>query len=145
MRVERFLTDSARRFPDKTALVAGGRRLTFSDLDGMSDRLAAGLVRNGLRRGERVIVFMENAWEAVAAIWAVLKAGGVFSPVNPSTKPDKLAYILNNCRAAARSSRTASSRLRRPPQSRARRRFVSAWSPERRARPFCRTRCASMS
>jgi long-chain acyl-CoA synthetase len=101
MRVERFLTDSARRFPDKTALVAGGRRLTFSDLDGMSDRLAAGLVRNGLRRGERVIVFMENAWEAVAAIWAVLKAGGVFSPVNPSTKPDKLAYILNNCRAAA--------------------------------------------
>ena len=101
MRVERFLTDGARRFPDKTALVAGGRRLTFSDLDGMSDRLAAGLVCNGLRRGERVIVFMENTWEAVAAIWAVLKAGGVFSPVNPSTKPDKLAYILSNCRAAA--------------------------------------------
>ena len=44
MRVERFLRDSARRFPDKTALVAGGRRLSFAELDALSDRLAAALV-----------------------------------------------------------------------------------------------------
>ena len=93
--------DSARRFPDKTALVAGGRRLTFAELDRMADRLAAGLVANGLERGDRVVIFMDNAWEAVAAILAVLKAGGVFCPVNSSTKADKLAYVLGNCRAAA--------------------------------------------
>jgi len=46
-------------------------------------------------------VFMDNAAEAVIAIFAALTAGAVFSPVNPSTKADKLAFILNNCRATA--------------------------------------------
>jgi non-ribosomal peptide synthetase component E (peptide arylation enzyme) len=40
MRVEQFLSDSAKRFPDKTALIAGGRRLSFAELDALSDRLA---------------------------------------------------------------------------------------------------------
>ena len=101
MRVERFLQVSARHFPDKTALVAGGRRLSFGDLDALSDRLAATLVQRGLVRGERVVVFMDNCWEAVVGMFAVLKAGGVFSPINPSTKADKLAYVINNCRASA--------------------------------------------
>jgi amino acid adenylation domain-containing protein len=101
MRVEDFLRDSARRSPDKTALVAGGRRLGYAELDAMSDRLAAALAQRGLQRGDRAIVFMDNCWEAVVAIFAVLKAGGVFSPINPSTKADKLAYVVNNCRARA--------------------------------------------
>ena len=101
MRVERFLKDSAGRFPDKPALIADGKRITFRELDAMSDRLAAALVQRGLKRGERVIVFMDNCWEAVTGIFAVLKAGAVFSPINPSTKADKLAYVINNCRASA--------------------------------------------
>jgi amino acid adenylation domain-containing protein len=101
MRVEQFLRDSARRFPDKIALVAGGRRVSYRKLDAMSERLAAALVARGLQRGERVIVFMDNCWEAVIGIFAVLKAGGVFSPINPSAKADKLAYVINNCRASA--------------------------------------------
>ncbi len=101
MRVEQFLAESALRHPDKTALVAGGRRISFRELNREADRFAAGLARRGVTRGDRVVVFMENRWEAVVAIFGALKAGAVFSPVNPSTKPDKLAYILNNCRAAA--------------------------------------------
>ena len=100
MRVEDFLRDSARRLPGKTALVAGKRRLTFAELDVMSDRLAAALGNRGIARGDRVVVFMENSFEAVVAIFAVLKAGAVFSPVNPSTKSEKLGFILNNGRAA---------------------------------------------
>jgi len=101
MRVERFLTDASRRFPHKTALVAGQARLTFAQIDAASDRLAAALRRNGVARGDRVVVFMDNCWQAVVGIFSVLKAGAVFSPVNPSTKADKLAYMLQNCRAAA--------------------------------------------
>ena len=101
MRVERFLTDSARRCGDKVALVAGGARLTYRDLDRASDRLAGALADRGVARGDRVIVFMDNCREAVIAIFAALKAGAVFSPVNPSTKADKLAYVINNCRARA--------------------------------------------
>jgi long-chain acyl-CoA synthetase len=100
MRVEQFLKESARRLPQKTALIAGGRRLSYGALDAMSDRLAAALARRGFLRGERAAVFMDNCWEAVAAVFAVLKAGGVFTPINPSTKADKLAYVISNCRAS---------------------------------------------
>ncbi len=101
MRVEQFLRNSAQSFGNKIALVAGPKRLTFAEIDVMSDRLATALLAKGVLRGDRVIVFMDNCWEAVVAIFAVLKAGAVFCPVNPSTKSQKLAYILNNCQAGA--------------------------------------------
>jgi long-chain acyl-CoA synthetase len=101
MRVEQFLTASARRFGDKVALVAGGARVTYRDLDRASDRLAGALTARGIGRGDRVVIFMDNCREAVIAIFAALKAGAVFSPINPSTKADKLAYVINNCRARA--------------------------------------------
>src|SRR5215471_14505616 len=101
MRVEEFLRDSARRCGDKAALVAGGARVTYCELDRASDRLAGALAARGIARGDRVVVFMDNCREAVVAIFAALKAGCVFSPINPSTKADKLAYVINNCRARA--------------------------------------------
>lgn len=100
-RIEGYLTASARKFGDKVALVAGGRRLTFSELDQLSDRIAVALTQGGVQRGDRVLVFMDNCWEAVVSIFAVLKAGAVFSPINPTTKADKLAFVAGNCRAVA--------------------------------------------
>ena len=101
MRIEQFLRDSARRHGDKTAVIAGPVRLTYREIDAASDRLAAALRASGVERHDRVVVFMDNCWEAVVAIYAVMKAGAVVSPVNPSTKADKLAYILNNSGATA--------------------------------------------
>src|SRR5580693_9027413 len=101
MRVEQFLRDSTQRFGDKVALVTGDARVTYRELDRASDRLAGALAARGIVRGDRVVVFMDNCREAVIAIFAALKAGAVFSPVNPSTKADKLAYVINNCRARA--------------------------------------------
>ncbi len=101
MRVETFLTASAARFGDKTALVAGTTRLSYAELDALSDRLAAGLKARGVGRDDRVLVFLDNCWEAAVAIFATLKAGATFSPINASTKADKLAYIAANCDARA--------------------------------------------
>ncbi len=100
MRVEDFLRESARRFAAKTALVAGRRRLTFAELDDMSDRMAAALAAHGIAPGDRVLVFMDNLWETAVSIFAVLKAGAVFCPINPLAKADDLAYVANDCRAA---------------------------------------------
>jgi long-chain acyl-CoA synthetase len=100
-RIEDDLRRSAARFADKVALVAGGRRLSYAELDRLSDSLAVALRQGGVERGDRVLVFMDNCWEAVVSIYAVLKAGAVFSPINPSTKSDKLAFVANNCRTAA--------------------------------------------
>jgi long-chain acyl-CoA synthetase len=101
VRIEAFLQDSERRFPEKTALVAGARRLSYRELAGQAARLAAVLRARGVRRGDRVVIFADNSPETVIAIFGVLQAGGVFSVVNPGTKPDKLGYILNNCAARA--------------------------------------------
>jgi amino acid adenylation domain-containing protein len=100
-RVESFLSESARRLPGKVALVADQQRLTYRDLDEASSRLAAGLRGHGVVRGDRVVIFADNCAQAVIGIFGVLKAGAVFCLVNPSTKADKLAYVLNNCEAKA--------------------------------------------
>ncbi len=96
-----YLNHSARRLPSKVALVCGDRRLTYSELELRSNALAHALIRRGVARGDRVIVFAENTAEAVISFWAVLKANAVVVMVNPQTRADKLAYYLNDCRAAA--------------------------------------------
>lgn len=101
MLVHDFLINSAARLPDKVALVCDGRRLTYRDLDQMTNRLAHALVEHGIRRGDRVAIIAPNSVEAVVGIFAVLKAGGVFVVINHTTKQDKLTAILNNCRASA--------------------------------------------
>ena len=101
MRVEHFLEKSRERFPGKEAIVCGSERLTYVELDDRANRLAHALRRIGVQRGDRVILFLENSTEAVVSIFAALKAGTVFSPVNPTTKADKLGFVLNNCRATA--------------------------------------------
>jgi long-chain acyl-CoA synthetase len=101
MRIENILRQTAKRLGNKTVLIAGEKRMSYAELDDLSDRLAASLWSEGIMRGDRVLVFMNNCWEATVAIYAILKAGAIFSPINASTKADKLAYIIENCRARA--------------------------------------------
>jgi amino acid adenylation domain-containing protein len=100
VQVESFLESSAANSPEKIALVSGGRRFTYADLEASANRLAWALIASGVQRGDRVAIYLENSPEAVIWIFAILKAGAVFLVVNPTTKMDKLCYILTNCRAA---------------------------------------------
>jgi len=101
MRVETLLRSSAATYPERIALAAGEVRLSFAELDEVSDRLAVSLRAHGLKRGDRVAIFMENTWEMAVAIFAVLKAGAVFCPVNPSLKAEGLRSVVDNCRPRA--------------------------------------------
>lgn len=101
MLVQSGLENNARSRRGKTAVVAGGRRYTYAELDAMANRLANALAESGVRRGDRVAIFLPNCAEAVAAIYGALKAGAVFVVINRSTKPDRLAHILEHCGAAA--------------------------------------------
>ncbi len=99
MLVQDFLHSSAARLPDKVALICDGQRLTYAEIDQIANRLANAMIEHGMRRGDRVAVYLNNSIEAVIGIFATLKAGGVFVTINHTTKQDKLIYILNNCRA----------------------------------------------
>ena len=99
MLVQEFLENSADSLPNKVALVSDGQRLTYAEVEAQANRLANAFKEQGLQRGDRVVLYLPNSIEIAIAIFAVLKAGGVFVPLNPSTKYDKCAYILNNCQA----------------------------------------------
>ncbi len=93
--------ETVRRLPDKVALACDGSRFTFSDLANRVDALARALRARGVRRGDRVALFLDNGVEMAAGVYAALKLGAVFIPVNPLTKQDKLAYLLRDARASA--------------------------------------------
>jgi amino acid adenylation domain-containing protein len=101
VQLETFLEHSARRLPHKIALVFGEQRLTYDEIEARCNRLAHALIAAGVDRGDRVAIFLDNSVEAVVSVFAVLKAGAVFVMVNPTTKADKLTWILNNCQAKA--------------------------------------------
>jgi long-chain acyl-CoA synthetase len=99
MLVERFLDTSAREHPGKTAIVSGSRRITYEALDRDANRLAHALRAAGVGRYDRVAIYLDNSIEAAIAVFATLKAGGVFVVLHPSTKSGKLARVMNDCRA----------------------------------------------
>jgi amino acid adenylation domain-containing protein len=101
MLVQHFLETSAQRSPDRIALVGADCRLTYRDIDAAANRLAHAMLAAGVRRGDRVTILLENSAEAVIAIFATLKAGGVFMVLHPSTKRDKLALLLDDAAPAA--------------------------------------------
>ena len=101
MLVQEFLSNSAQRMPNKVALICGIHRWTYVEVDSMANRLANAFTAQGLRRGDRVAIHLHNTVEAVIGIFAILKAGGVFVVINPTTKSEKLKFILDNCQASA--------------------------------------------
>jgi amino acid adenylation domain-containing protein len=96
-----YLVESARRLPEKVALVCQGRSLAYSEIERLSNALARGLGARGVERGDRVVIFLDNTVEAVIAFWAVLKANAIVSIVNPLTKTRKLEHLLKDCRPSA--------------------------------------------
>jgi long-chain acyl-CoA synthetase len=87
--------------PERTALVADGRRLSYGELDRLVDGLAARLLELGVERGDRVAIVLPNGVGTAVAIYGVLRAGAAFSPLNPTIKREKLGHVLSDCGAAA--------------------------------------------
>ncbi|WP_025321610.1 acyl-CoA ligase (AMP-forming), exosortase A system-associated [Deferrisoma camini] len=94
------LREQAGIWPDKEALVHRQRRISYASLDAEVDRLACLLLDQGLRKGDRVAVYMEKSPEEAASLLAAARAGGVFIDVNHLLKPPQVEHIL--CDSGAR-------------------------------------------
>ena len=101
MLVDDMLRNSVNHSPDKTALVIGGNRLSYTQFDALTNRMANLLAARGVKRADRVAIVLENSLEAAVSVFGILKAGAVFMTINPTTKAGKLRFILNNSRASA--------------------------------------------
>lgn len=81
----------AMRQPDAPALVAGDRVLTYSELNAGANQVANGLLRWGVKRGDRVGLCMERSAEMIIGLLGVLKAGAAYVPVDPAHAAVRLA------------------------------------------------------
>ncbi|OSC19486.1 non-ribosomal peptide synthetase, partial [Mycobacterium vulneris] len=81
--------------PDAVALIDGGREVSYGELDQWSTRLARVLIEAGVGPERAVGVAMGRCVELVVAWWAVLKAGGVYVPVDPTHPVDRIAAVLD--------------------------------------------------
>ena len=94
--VQDYLTLAAKQQPEKVALICGAERWTYSAIDQTSDQLASAFIELGVRRQDRVVVFLDSSAESVISLYGILKANGVFVIVNGDLKARKLAYVLKD-------------------------------------------------
>ncbi len=87
-----FLEESARKYPDKPCTIFKGAVITYKEMNEITDRLAAALADMGVKKGDRVGIFMPNTPQFVMAYFAILKAGGVVVATNPLYTPAEIEY-----------------------------------------------------
>ena len=97
MLVHRFLEESARLAPESVALIEPQRTTTFGALDRLANRFAHLYLSAGVRRGDRIVVALENGREFVAAYFGALKAGAVAVPLPPGPRSDRLERAIADC------------------------------------------------
>ena len=90
------LAISARRYPDKAALVFFGRSISYQELAEGAERMAAYLTRLGVQRGDRVVLCMQNCPQLVMAHFAILRANAVVVPVNPMNRAEELKHYITD-------------------------------------------------
>jgi amino acid adenylation domain-containing protein len=92
-----LLVQSARMHPERDAVVFGSERLTYRELDSITNRLARVLKDQGVRRGDRVGIYLNKSAPSVISIFGILKAGAVYVPLDPNAPEPRIAYIIDNC------------------------------------------------
>ncbi|MBI4845985.1 MAG: acyl--CoA ligase [Candidatus Omnitrophica bacterium] len=97
MLIHNFLKNSAKLYPDKAAVVHQDKKCTYQELDKLSDVYTAILLDRGVQKGERVIIFLDNGIEYIAAYFSILKTGAVVVALNSQLVSRELKVLLNDC------------------------------------------------
>ena len=92
------LSRSARRSPSAPAVIEPGKgAISYGELDALSDRVRDRIATLGVKRGDRVGVYMHKSIDTLAVIFGALKAGAAYVPVDPGAPASRGAYIMSNC------------------------------------------------
>jgi amino acid adenylation domain-containing protein len=94
--LHQLLVTSARRSPAKAAVIAGERSLSYGELDSVTDQLAAMLRARGVAPGDRVGIYVSKSLASVVSVFAILKTGACYVPLDPGAPVQRLAYIIRD-------------------------------------------------
>ncbi|MCW7536580.1 long-chain fatty acid--CoA ligase [Aquabacterium sp. A7-Y] len=93
---------SARRYPDKDAVVFFGRTMSYAELHRQAESLAGWLQQSaGVKRGDRVLLYMQNCPQYLVAFYAILRADAVVVPVNPMNRAGEFKHYITDAGAKA--------------------------------------------
>ena len=95
--IHHMLQSSARRRPDKEAMVHGERRVSYREVATRCAAVATGLRNAGMRRGDRVGIYLDPSIDQVLSIFSISQAGGVYVPINTVLFPEQVAHIVRDC------------------------------------------------
>lgn len=96
--VSNYVENSALAHPDKLALIFEGQgQWTFRELNEKINQVANGLIDLGVKKGDRVSLFLTNCAEAIFFYFGVMKIGAIVNPVNMMLKKKELRYIIDDC------------------------------------------------
>ncbi len=101
MNLAQFVSQSARRFPDRMALIWGDQRWSWAEFDGRVSALALVLADHGIGSGDRVLVQSKNTNLMLESMWACFRIGAVWVPTNFRLLPDDVAYLATSSGARA--------------------------------------------
>ena len=90
---------SSKRFPEKTALDFLGAQTSYRQLEQQTERIAAWLAQAGVKQGDRVLLYMQNCPQWVAAHFGILRANAVVVPVNPMNRAKELEHYIEDAQA----------------------------------------------
>ncbi len=91
------IEQSAERYPDHEALRCQGQSLTYAELESGSNKLARLLIDQGVRKRDRVGVYLNKSLETIVAIYGIMKTGAAYVPMDPLAPLSRLIFILNDC------------------------------------------------
>jgi len=94
-----LLLRSAEHAPEQPLFVSKKEVVSYQDLERDTGRFAAALRRQGVTRGDRVALALDNGAEYLTAYYGILKAGAAVVPLCPDTRTSTLSYALNHCEA----------------------------------------------
>lgn len=91
-----FLEEAARKYPDRACTIFKGAVISYKEMNALTDHMAAALVEMGVKKGDRVGIFMPNTPQFVIAFFGILKAGAAVVAVNPTYPVDEILTPVND-------------------------------------------------
>lgn len=92
-----LLKRSAAHHPERDAVRMDGVALTYAHLERLTNQLARTLISAGVKRGDRVGLYIHKSHASVIGVFGIMKAGAAYVPLDPNAPPKRLAYITRDC------------------------------------------------